>query len=208
VQRLLDAITTAPAWVRNARMDFLAANRLGYALYSELFADPIRPVNNARFVFLNPRAQAFYANWERGADDVVAILRTEAGRNPYDRDLSDLIGELSMRSETFRTRWASHNVRFHRTGIKRIHHPVVGDVELTYEATEFPADPGLTMFVYTAEPGSASEDALKLLARAGRQRRTSRTDSTPRRRPTASRGRPTASRGRPTASRGSRTRRR
>ena len=98
VQWLLDAITTAPAWVRNARMDFLAANRLGYALYSELFADPIRPVNNARFVFLNPRAQAFYANWERGADDVVAILRTEAGRNPYDRDLSDLIGELSMRS--------------------------------------------------------------------------------------------------------------
>ena len=164
VQWLLDAITTAPAWVRNARMDFLAANRLGYALYSELFADPIRPVNNARFVFLNPRAQAFYANWERGADDVVAILRTEAGRNPYDRDLSDLIGELSMRSETFRTRWASHNVRFHRTGIKRIHHPVVGDVELTYEAAEFPADPGLTMFVYTAEPGSASEDALKLLA--------------------------------------------
>jgi transcriptional regulator with XRE-family HTH domain len=164
VQWLLDAITTAPAWVRNARMDFLAANRLGYALYSELFADPIRPVNNARFVFLNPRAQAFYANWERGADDVVAILRTEAGRNPYDRDLSDLIGELSTRSESFRTRWASHNVRFHRTGIKRIHHPVVGDVELTYEAAEFPADPGLTMFVYTAEPGSASEDALKLLA--------------------------------------------
>jgi transcriptional regulator with XRE-family HTH domain len=164
VQRLLDAITTAPAWVRNARMDFLAANRLGYALYSELFADAVRPGNNARFVFLNPRAQAFYADWERGADDIVAILRTEAWRNPHDRSLSDLIGELSMRSETFRTRWASHNVRFHRTGIKRMHHPVVGDVELTYEATEFPADPGLTMFVYTAEPGTASDDALKLLA--------------------------------------------
>ncbi len=164
VQRLLDAITTAPAWVRNARMDFLAANRLGYALYSELFADPVRPVNNARFVFLDPRAQKFYINWERGADDLVAILRSEAGRNPYDRELHDLIGELSTRSDIFRTRWASHNVRFHRSGIKRIHHPVVGDLELTYEAMEFPADPGLAMFVYTAEPGSASEDALKLLA--------------------------------------------
>jgi transcriptional regulator with XRE-family HTH domain len=164
VQRLLDAITTAPAWVRNARMDFLAANRLGYALYSELFADPVRPANNARFVFLDPRSQRFYVDWERGADDLVAILRTEAGRNPFDRQLSDLVGELSTRSETFRTRWASHNVRFHRTGIKRLHHPVIGDLELTYEAMEFPSDPGLTMFVYTAEPGSASEDALKLLA--------------------------------------------
>jgi transcriptional regulator with XRE-family HTH domain len=164
VQRLLDAVTAAPAWVRNARMDFLAANRLGYALYSELFADPVRPVNNARFVFLDPRSQRFYVDWERGADDLVAILRTEAGRNPYDRELHDLIGELSTRSETFRTRWASHNVRFHRTGVKRLHHPVVGDLELTYEAMEFPADPGLTMFVYTAEPGSASDDGLKLLA--------------------------------------------
>jgi transcriptional regulator with XRE-family HTH domain len=164
VQRLLDAITTAPAWVRNARMDFLAANRLGYALYAELFADPVRPVNNARFVFPDPRSQKFYVDWERGADDLVAILRTEAGRNPYDRDLHDLIGELSTRSETFRIRWASHYVRFHRTGTKRLHHPVVGDLELTYEAMEFPADPGLTMFVYTAEPGSASDDGLKLLA--------------------------------------------
>jgi transcriptional regulator with XRE-family HTH domain len=164
VQRLLDAVTAAPAWVRNARMDFLAANRLGYALYSELFADPVRPVNNARFVFLDPRSQRFYVDWDRGADDLVAILRTEAGRNPYDRELHDLIGELSTRSETFRTRWASHNVRFHRTGVKRLHHPVVGDLELTYEAMEFPADPGLTMFVYTAEPGSASDDGLKLLA--------------------------------------------
>jgi transcriptional regulator with XRE-family HTH domain len=164
LQRLLDSITTAPAWVRNGRMDFLAANRLGYALYSDLFADPVRPANNARFVFLDPRSQSFYTDWEQGANDLVAILRSEAGRNPYDRDLHDLIGELSTRSETFRTRWASHNVRFHRTGIKRLHHPVVGDLELTYEAMEFPADAGLTMFVYTAEPGSASEDALKLLA--------------------------------------------
>jgi transcriptional regulator with XRE-family HTH domain len=142
LQRLLDSITAAPAWVRNGRMDFLAANRLGYALYSDLFADPVRPANNARFVFLDPRSQSFYIDWDQGADDLVAILRSEAGRNPYDRDLHDLIGELSTRSETFRTRWASHDVRFHRTSIKRLHLPLVGDLELTYEAMEFPADPG------------------------------------------------------------------
>ncbi len=163
LQRLLDSIT-GPAWVRNWRLDFLSANRLGYALHSELFAAPVRPVNSARFVFLEPRSHEFFPDWERSANDIVAILRTEAGRHPYDRGLSDLVGELSTRSDDFRTRWASHNVRLHRTGLKRIHHPVVGDLELNYEAMEFPADPGLTMFTYSAEPGSPSDDGLKLLA--------------------------------------------
>lgn len=164
VQRILDAMTGAPAWVRNGRMDFLAANQLGRALYSEMFTDPTQPVNTARFVFLNPRAKEFFGDWERSASDIVAILRGEAGRNPYDRDLSDLVGELSTRSEDFRTRWAAHNVRHHRTGVKHVHHPAVGDLELTFEAFELLADPGLTMFAYTAEPNSSSEDGLKLLA--------------------------------------------
>ena len=164
VQRILDAITSAPAWVRNGRMDFLAANRLGYALYSELVASPAGPPNNARFVFLDPRSADFYIDWERAASDIVAILRAEAGRNPYDRALSDLIGELATRSEEFRTRWAAHNVRFHRTGTKQVHHPIVGDLNLTFEAMELPADPGLTFLAYTAEPASPSQDALELLA--------------------------------------------
>ena len=164
VQRILDAMTGAPAWVRNGRMDFLAANRLGHALYATLLTDPVRPANNARFVFLNPRATDFYVDWERAANDIVAILRAEAGRNPYDRGLSDLIGELSTRSQTFRTRWAAHNVRFHRTGSKQLHHPVVGHLDLAFEAMELPADPGLTLLAYTAEPGSPSQDALNLLA--------------------------------------------
>jgi transcriptional regulator with XRE-family HTH domain len=164
VQRLLDAMTDAPAWVRNARHDFLAANRLGYALYSEMFTDPIRPANNARFVFLNERSKAFFPDWERAADDIVAMLRSEAGVNPYDRDLSDLIGELSTRSEIFRTKWAAHNVRFHRTGTKRLHHPEVGDLELSYEAMELSSDPGLTFLAYTAEPNTPSADGLRLLA--------------------------------------------
>lgn len=164
VQRLLDAMTDAPAWVRNARHDFLAANRLGFALYSEMFTEPTRPANNARFVFLNERSKHFFPDWERAADDIVAMLRSEAGVNPYDRDLSDLIGELSTRSEIFRTKWAVHNVRFHRTGTKRLHHPEVGDLELSYEAMELSSDPGLTFLAYTAEPNSPSADGLRLLA--------------------------------------------
>jgi transcriptional regulator with XRE-family HTH domain len=163
LQRLLDSISD-PAWVRNWRLDFVAANRLGFALHSELFADPVRPVNTARFVFLNPNSHKYFPEWDRSANDIVAILRTEAGRHPYDRGLSDLVGELSTRSADFRTRWAAHNVRLHRTGIKLIYHPVVGDLELNYEAMEFPADPGLTMFAYSAEPSSPSDDGLKLLA--------------------------------------------
>ncbi len=160
VQRILDVVA-APAWVRNARHDLLAANRLGYALYSELLSDPISPPNNARYVFLNPRSKEFFVNWERAADDIVAMLRSEAGRNPYDKALTDLIGELSTRSETFRTRWAAHDVRFHRTGRKQLRHPVVGDLDLSFEAMELP-DEDLTMLV--AEPNSPSQEALDLLA--------------------------------------------
>ena len=164
VQQTLDAIAGTPAYVRNGRRDILAANRLGHALYSEMYLDPARPVNVARFVFLSPRARMFFLNWEVAANDTVAMLRTEAGRTPHDRELTDLVGELSMRSEEFRTRWAAHNVRFHRTGYKDIHHPIVGDLHLTFEAMDLPADPGLSLVVYSAEPGSPSEDALNLLA--------------------------------------------
>ena len=164
VQRILHAITAAPAFVRNGRMDILAANRLGRAFYSQHFDGPHGPANSARFIFLDPRATAFYVDWEQVATDAVAILRSEAGRDPYDRGLSDLVGELSTRSEIFRTRWAAHNVRFHDTGVKSFHHPVVGDLTLTFETMELTADPGLMLFVYTAEVGSKSEEALNLLA--------------------------------------------
>lgn len=164
MQRVLDAMTGAPAWIRNGRADFLAANSLGYALYAPLFDSPVRPANTARFAFLDPRAAGFYRDWERTANDMVAVLRAEAGRDPHDRGLTDLVGELSTRSQTFRTKWAAHDVLFHRTGLKHLHHAVVGDLDLTYEALEFSSDPGLTLIVYTAEPGSASQEALNLLA--------------------------------------------
>lgn len=163
VQRIVDAMSGAPAYVRNGRGDILAANQLGYALYSEMYTNPVRPVNTARFTFLDPRAPNFFIDWERVANDVVAALRSEAGRDPYDRDLSDLVGALSTQSEEFRTRWAAHNVRFHNTGVKRIHHPVVGDLTLTYETMQLTADIGLTLAAYTAEPDSKSAEALGLL---------------------------------------------
>lgn len=164
IQFALDAMTGAPAFVRNGRLDVLGTNRLGRALYSEMYSDPARPVNHARFIFLNPRSHDFYPDWNRAANDTVAILRTESGRDPYDRALSDLVGELSMRSEEFRTRWAAHNVRQHYTGLKHFHHPVVGDLHLMFDGLDLSADPGLSLLVYTAEPGSATEDALRLLA--------------------------------------------
>jgi transcriptional regulator with XRE-family HTH domain len=163
VLRVLESIT-APAIVRNSRVDYLAANPLGRALCAPVFDSREQPANSARFTFLDPAAQDFYVDWERTAKDLVAHLRSEAGRNPYDRDLSDLVGELSTRSPEFRTWWAAHNVRYHRTGTKRLHHPVVGELELSYEVMELPADSGLTISVYSAERGSRSQEALDLLA--------------------------------------------
>jgi MmyB-like transcription regulator ligand binding domain len=141
-----------PAYVRNGRLDIMSANRLGTALYPEMFADPVRPANMARFIFLNPCAGDFFADGQGIANDAVAILRAEAGRDPYDRRLSDLVGELSTRSEDFRVRWAAHNVKLGCTYVKTLHHPLVGDLTLTYEPLHLPNDPGQRIFVYTAEP--------------------------------------------------------
>jgi transcriptional regulator with XRE-family HTH domain len=164
VQRILDSMSGTPAFVLNRRLDILAANELGVALYSPIYADPVRPPNNARFIFLDPHATEFFRDWNKAANDTVALLRAEAGRDPHDRQLSDLIGELSTRSDEFRVRWAAHNVRIHTTGTKLIHHPVVGDLDLPFESFPLAADPSQSLLTYTAEPGSPSQDALNLLA--------------------------------------------
>ena len=167
VQRVLDTITESAAFVRNGRLDILSANRLGYALYSEAFVNPERPANLARFIFLDQRSHEFYVDWDGIADASVGNLRIEAGRDPYDRDLTELIGELSTRSEAFRVRWATHDVRQYRTGTQPFHHPLVGDLTLGYEALTLTADIGLTLLVYSAEPGSPSQAALDRLASGG-----------------------------------------
>ena len=157
-------MTSVPAVVQNGRLEIIASNRMGLALFSEMYVQPERPANFARFVFLDPRSQTFYFDWEDAAQQTVALLRAEAGRTPYDRVLTDLVGELSTRSDAFRTLWSSHDVREHRTGVKRIHHPVVGDLQLNYEGMNLSSDRGLLFLAFTAEPRSSSNDGLRLLA--------------------------------------------
>jgi transcriptional regulator with XRE-family HTH domain len=163
LQQILDSMTGTPAFVLNERLDILSANQLGYALYSPMYEGPDRPANHARFVFLDPCAHDFWADWEKAANDTVRILRAAAGRDPYDRALSDLVGELSTRSDQFRVRWAKHDVKFHHTGVKHIHHPLVGELTLGFESLEVCADSGQTLLVYAAEPSSPSQEALNLL---------------------------------------------
>lgn len=163
VQQVLDALDT-PAWVRNSRHDILAANAMGRALYAPVFDDPRRPVNTTRFTYLNPAAREFWRDYDQIANDAAAMLRLEAGRNPHDPDLITLIGELSTQSELFRERWASRDVMHHRSGLKRLHHPIVGNLDLNFESMELPSEPGLVMNVYTAPAGSPTADALKVLA--------------------------------------------
>jgi hypothetical protein len=150
--------------VGNYRSDLVAANALGRALYADMYVDATATPNWARFAFLDEAAHRFYPDWDLAADITVANLRTAAGLDPYDKGLHDLVGELSTRSEEFRRRWGSHDVRTHGAGTKCFHHPVVGELILAYESMDLRSEPGLAMTIYTAEPGSASADGLALLA--------------------------------------------
>ncbi|MGN7222429.1 helix-turn-helix transcriptional regulator [Curtobacterium flaccumfaciens] len=163
LQRFLDTVTGTPTWVRNRQMDIVATNPLARALFAPLFDGPSGRGNNARFTFFDPAAHIFYPDWEAGASSIVATLRSDAGRNPHDKDLTNLIGELVTRSDDFRVRWATHDVRYHRTGTKRIHHPEVGDLEFAYEAFDLPDSPGWSMYACTAAADSPTEERLTLL---------------------------------------------
>jgi transcriptional regulator with XRE-family HTH domain len=163
LQWSLDAITT-PAILGNNRMDLLAANHLGRAMYSDLYTDPTSPPNFARHTFLDSAAHRFYPDWALAADLCVANVRTAAGKDPHDKGLHDLIGELSTRSDDFRRRWGAHNVRTHGTGVKHFHHHIVGDLTLAYESLDLRAEPDLTLTIYTAQPDSPTAHALALLA--------------------------------------------
>lgn len=160
----LSAITEGIAIVRDSHQNLLGTNPLGRAFYSPVIGDGGRTPNLARFQFLDPAARDFYPDWDLFAEMCVAVMRAEAGRNPHDKGLQDLVGELSTRSETFRRLWAAHDVRTHGAGTKRFHHPVVGEVVLAYEELAVTAEPGHVLLIYVAEPGSPSAERLKLLA--------------------------------------------
>ncbi len=164
VQRVLDSITEGAAFIRNPRADFVTGNRLAYALYADAFTTIDRPVSLPRFVFLDPRSHTFYRRWDGLAEATVGSLRAEAARDPYDGDLTQLIGELSMRSDDFRRMWATHDVTQYRSGTQYFHHELVGDLDLDYESFDLAGDIAQTLVVYTAEPGSASHAALDRLA--------------------------------------------
>lgn len=163
LQWALDSITDGVAFVRNRRQDLLATNELGKAFYAPVIGDGGRVPNLARFQFLDPLSREFYPDWDLFAQMCVSIMRAEAGRDPHDKGLQNLVGELSTRDETFRRLWGAHDVRTHGAGTKRFHHPVVGEVHLAYEELVITADPGSVLMVYTAEPGSPSADRLRLL---------------------------------------------
>ena len=160
----LEAFTDGVAVVRNAQSDVIAFNALGRAFYSPLIGDGGRTPNLARFQFLDPVSRDFYPDWDLFADMCVAMMRAEAGRDPHNRAMQDLVGELSTQSETFRRLWGAHNVRTHGAGTKRFHHPVVGELTLAFEEFAVTAEPGHVLLVYTAEPGSPSAERLRLLA--------------------------------------------
>jgi transcriptional regulator with XRE-family HTH domain len=164
LQWVLEAIKDGVAFVRDPHQNLLATNALGRAFYSPVIGDGGRVPNLARFQFLDPASRDFYPDWDLFAEMCVAIMRTEAGRDPHDRGLQDLVGELATQSEVFRRLWADHNVRTHGAGSKRFNHPVVGELTLAYEELAITAEPGLVLMVYTAEPGSPSAERLQLLA--------------------------------------------
>jgi transcriptional regulator with XRE-family HTH domain len=166
VQRTLDAFTGL-ALVRNRQWDYLAANTMGRAVYAEVFDGQTGPPNHARYVFLDNRARAFFDDWPAVAHDTARILRSEAGRDPHDPGPAELIEELSQTSAEFRAIWSHHDVRLPASGLHRFHHPVVGDLDLVFEAAQLRADPGLTLLLATADHGSPTESALHRLAETG-----------------------------------------
>lgn len=173
LRRVIDQMTTVPVLVNDAHLDVVAVNPLAAALFAPVLDTTARPVNHARFTFLDPRAGQFWPAWERAADDNVAMLRAAAGRDPYNQRLRELVGELSTRSEDFRHRWAAHDVRQHRTGSKHIHHPEVGDLHLDFDSLEIPGQPGLLLIAFTPAAGSPDDDTLQLLASWAATRQTS-----------------------------------
>jgi len=164
LRHLVDSITDGAAVLGSTHNEIVATNALARALYAPLYRTQSEPVSYARFIFLDPAARSFYPDWDLIASGSVAMLRTAAGRNPFDRAITDLVGELSTRSEEFRTRWAEHEVRLHIEGLKRVNHPAVGLLELEFNVLDLPADEGLDLTVYTAAPGSESAEKLQLLA--------------------------------------------
>lgn len=161
LRRIIHSMT-GPAWVRDHHFGVIAANPLASALYADVLQSPIAEGNIARFVFLDPTAHDFYGDWEKTANDVVAVLRGYVGMSPADRRLSNLVGELATRSSDFSRRWGAYDVKYQRTGRKILHHRVVGDLDLGFEGLAIPDAPTISLFAYYPAD-EATRERLQLL---------------------------------------------
>ncbi|GHH88621.1 transcriptional regulator [Streptomyces capitiformicae] len=167
-RRLLAAMTDVPSLALDRRNDVLAWNRLGHALLAAHLAPeapdtPATRPNLTRMLFLDEAYRALFPDWTGEAGLAVASLRLVAGRRPDDRALAELVGQLSMNSPEFASLWSRHPVRTCTSGTKHLHHPLVGRMHLTFETLDIPGPSGQRLIAYTAEPGSPSEAALRLL---------------------------------------------
>lgn len=161
--QMLDTMRDLPAIALTRLGDPVASNALGRALFPQLFPENATPLNHARYLFLDPRAQSFYQDWETSAREQTSALRLLAGQDPSNRALTSLVGELSTHSADFRAWWSGHTVRLHTSGTKRIHHPIVGDLAIGYDVLAIQSTPGLAVTTYLPEPGSPSAEAMDLL---------------------------------------------
>jgi transcriptional regulator with XRE-family HTH domain len=167
LRQLLDSVDTVPAYVVGRRSDILAWNRMAAALFGDWAELPAQERNWARLVFLNPEYRELFVEWDQKAYDMVAYLRMDAGCHPDDPQLSSLIGELSVKSEEFRRLWAAHDVKEKSHGVKRVRHPLVGELTLFFESFRPAGDTEQSLVTYHAEPGSPSAEALRLLGSWG-----------------------------------------
>jgi transcriptional regulator with XRE-family HTH domain len=167
LQHLLDSLDGVPAYVTGRRSDILAWNRMASAVFGDWSALPPPERNWARLVFLSPAYRDLFVEWEFKAHDVVGFLRMDAGCHPDDPRLSALVGELSVKSEDFRRLWATQDVKEKSHGVKRLHHPLVGELTLSFETFGLPGDHDQALMIYHADPGSSSAESLRLLASWG-----------------------------------------
>jgi hypothetical protein len=167
LRQLLDSIDGVPAYIVGRRSDILAWNRMAAALFGDWAELPAQERNWARMVFLNPAYRELFVEWDQKQSDMVSFLRMDAGCHPDDPRLSALVGELSLKSEEFRRLWARHDVKEKSHGVKRLRHPLVGDLTLSFEGFSLIDDAEQSLITYHAEPGSPSAEALRLLASWG-----------------------------------------
>ncbi|MFF8402538.1 helix-turn-helix domain-containing protein [Streptomyces sp. NPDC014846] len=165
--RLLDTMDGVPAYIVGRRSEILAWNRTAAALFGDWAELPAAERNWARMVFLRPEYRELFVDWEQKAIDIVCGLRMNAGCHPDDPRLSALVGELSVKSEEFRLLWATHDVKEKSHGVKRLRHPLVGELSLHFESFRLPDDTDQSLVTYHAEPGSGSAESLRLLASWG-----------------------------------------